>query len=160
MTAKLQKGFTFLEIVIVIAIIGVLTTLFITTSTGSSKKARDARRKSDIKQYQNALEVFASKNNTLYPAQPVVGGVPASQTLCGNLSITNCPDDPTKGQTGNYYRYQSDGGPAGSTNGTKYFIWAGPLEGMTGFFVVCSNGKSGIIPEVINYAFGDCPVGL
>ncbi len=157
MTAKLQKGFTFLELIIVIAIIGLLTTFFISTSSGSTKKARDARRKSDIKQYQNALEVFASKNNTLYPSQTAVGGVQASTTLCSSLTLTGCSEDPINANNPTiFYKYQTNGTGAGSITGTQYVLWA-QLEATTAFWIVCSNGKTGQLASV-NVSGGTCPL--
>lgn len=157
MTAKRQYGFTFLELIIVIAIIGLLTTFFISTSSGSTKKARDARRKSDIKQYQNALEVFASKNNTLYPSQTAAGGVQASTTLCTNLTLTGCSEDPLNANNPAIsYKYQTNGTGSGSVTGTQYVLWA-QLEATTGFWIVCSNGKTGQLASA-NIAGGTCPL--
>ncbi len=66
-TSSKRKGFTLLEIFIVLAIIGILVTLAIVYSRGSSIKARDARRVTDIKKIQTALESFYY-NQGRYPA--------------------------------------------------------------------------------------------
>ncbi|MFH0951473.1 MAG: prepilin-type N-terminal cleavage/methylation domain-containing protein [bacterium] len=53
-----RKGFTLVELLVVIVIIGILATLA-TVALGSARlKARDARRISDIKQIQTALELY------------------------------------------------------------------------------------------------------
>ncbi len=53
-----QKGFTLIELLVVIAIIGLLSTLAVVALNNARMKARDARRVSDIKQIQTALELF------------------------------------------------------------------------------------------------------
>lgn len=156
-TTYLKKGFTLIELLMVMAIIAVMSTFFITYSTSGTKKARDARRESDIKQYQNSLEIFASKNNTLYPSQTTSGGIQASTTLCQNLSLSSCPEDPTNSTNSNYmYKYQSNGSGSGAVNATQYVIWT-QLEAVTGYWVICSNGKTGQLASVA-VSGGTCPL--
>ena len=61
-----SKGFTIVELLIVIVVIGILATLVIVTFTGIQQKARDSKRKTDIGAVQAALESYYSSNNT-YP---------------------------------------------------------------------------------------------
>jgi prepilin-type N-terminal cleavage/methylation domain-containing protein len=61
-----SKGFTIVELLIVIVVIGILATLVIVTFTGIQQKARDSKRKTDIAAVQAALESFYSSNN-YYP---------------------------------------------------------------------------------------------
>lgn len=51
-------GFTLIELLVVIAIIGLLSTLAIVALNNARLKSRDARRISDIKQIQTALELY------------------------------------------------------------------------------------------------------
>ncbi len=156
MTA-LKKGFTLIELLMVFAIIAVVATFFITYSTGGTKKARDAKRESDIKQYQNSLEIFAAKNSTLYPSQTTAAGVQASTTLCQNLTLTSCPEDPINSSNSSYmYRYQSDGSGSGTVNATKYVLWT-QFEAISGYWVICSNGKVGQLASV-TVTGGTCPL--
>lgn len=154
MPRKNHKGFTLIELLIVVAIIGVMATFFITTFVGPQKRARDGTRKSDIKQYQTALELFASKNNGLYPSRTNaanLGGVQASVTLCDDIGLTTCPENPLGNASGNsyWYRYQSNGSGLGNKDATQYVFWA-KLEydistSSTDWWVVCSSGKSGVM---------------
>ncbi len=57
---QLKKGFTLVELLVVIAIIGLLSTLAVVSLGSARSKARDARRISDIKQVQSALELYFS----------------------------------------------------------------------------------------------------
>ena len=62
-----RKGFTLIELLVVIAIIGILSTLAVVSLGGARAKARDAKRISDIKQVQTALELYyGDKNNYPY----------------------------------------------------------------------------------------------
>ena len=63
-----NKGFTLIELLVVIAIIGILSSVVLASLNTARQKARDARRVSDIKNIQLALELFADDNNGNYPA--------------------------------------------------------------------------------------------
>ncbi len=54
----LDSGFTLLELIVVMAIIGILAMLAVGNFQSSRIKANDARRKSDLKQIQAALEQY------------------------------------------------------------------------------------------------------
>lgn len=69
-----KRGFTLIELLVVIAIIGLLASIVLASLNSARKKARDARRQADLKQLQNALELFANDSGGVYP----VGGTPAT----------------------------------------------------------------------------------
>jgi len=62
-----KRGFTLIELLVVIAIIGLLSTLAVVSLNNARGKARDARRISDVKVIQTALEFYKSENNDLLP---------------------------------------------------------------------------------------------
>lgn len=62
-----QQGFTIVELLIVIVVIGILAALVITTFTGIQKKARDTERQTDIKAVHSQLEAYYAQNGS-YPA--------------------------------------------------------------------------------------------
>jgi len=64
-----QKGFTLIELLVVIAIIGLLSTLAVVSLNSARAKARDARRTSDVRQLQTALEMYFNDANA-YPETP------------------------------------------------------------------------------------------
>ncbi len=53
-----KSGFTLIEILVVIAIIGILATVVLVSVNSARKKSRDARRVADLRQIRIALEVF------------------------------------------------------------------------------------------------------
>ena len=62
-----SQGFTIVELLIVIVVIGILALLVITTYSGIQAKARNAKRQTDIQSLQTQLEAFFSQNG-YYPS--------------------------------------------------------------------------------------------
>lgn len=56
-----QKGFTLIELIIVIAIIGILSSVILIGVNSAKEKARDARRKMEINQIEKALVFYAEQ---------------------------------------------------------------------------------------------------
>ena len=90
---KNKKGFTLIELLVVIAIIGLLATLSVIALNTARVKARDARRVSDIKQIQTALEMYFDQYNS-YPAPVNTNKVPTS------TYISSVPTNPKPVDTG------------------------------------------------------------
>lgn len=67
---KRQKGFTLIELLVVIAIIGFLAVIVMVALNSARTKARDTKRRGDLKQVAKALEMY-------YDAQPT-GGYPST----------------------------------------------------------------------------------
>lgn len=57
-TLPLREGFTLIELLVVISIIGLLSSVVLVSVNSARAKARDAKRLSDLKQYQLALEFY------------------------------------------------------------------------------------------------------
>jgi prepilin-type N-terminal cleavage/methylation domain-containing protein len=73
---KRQSGFTIIELLIVIAIIGILATLVLTNFQGAQAKGRDTVRTSDINSMYQKLEEFYNENGG-YPDGALSGTVAA-----------------------------------------------------------------------------------
>jgi prepilin-type N-terminal cleavage/methylation domain-containing protein len=154
------KAFTLIELLVVISIIGILAALSLASFSTAQKQSRDTERKSDLAQYQNSLEGYANKNNSLYPSRPDATGA-TTETLCADLDLTGCPEDPKNSSDATFvYKYQSSGTISnGNPTATTYVLWA-KLESATSYRVVCSNGKNGNISQAswVNPTTGVCPL--
>ncbi|MDP3965733.1 MAG: prepilin-type N-terminal cleavage/methylation domain-containing protein [bacterium] len=84
-------GFTLIELLVVIAIIGILSSVVLASLNTARSKGRDARRISDIKQLQLALELFYDSNGTY----PTAIGTTASSVLVTGGYISTIPTDPS-----------------------------------------------------------------
>ena len=100
-----KKGFTLIELLVVIAIIGVLASTVLASLNGARAKARDARRKSDIRQLKLALEFYFDANNA-YPSIGCEGCGIDVAGLAGPLApyIPIIPTDPS-GPSWHTYQY-------------------------------------------------------
>ena len=63
-----NQGFTLIELMVVIVIIGILVTMGIFAFQSSQKKSRDARRKEDLSQISKALEMYNNDHGAYPPA--------------------------------------------------------------------------------------------
>src|SRR4051812_15151276 len=64
---KRQSGFTIVELLIVIVVIGILAALVITTYSGIQAKARNSKRQTDVQAVQTQLEAYFAQNGH-YPS--------------------------------------------------------------------------------------------
>jgi prepilin-type N-terminal cleavage/methylation domain-containing protein len=63
---KASSGFTIVELLIVIVVIGILAALVVTTYNGIQQKARDTERKTDVNAMHGQLEAYQAQNGK-YP---------------------------------------------------------------------------------------------
>jgi type II secretion system protein G len=103
----MKKGFTLVEMIVVIAIIGVLTAIVVTGLVGSKAKARDGQRASDLSQISLALEQYFDRCDqypaTIYPASgqtlaSIYNGCPmngATPVVTLANFISQMPTDPS-----------------------------------------------------------------
>lgn len=96
MNVKEHKGFTLVEMLIVVAIIGLLSSTILIGLGPARAKARDARRIADLRQVQNGLENYYNDKN-MYPGSTASPGGTSEDLYAG---ITGLPLDPFGGKYG------------------------------------------------------------
>ncbi|MBL7141892.1 prepilin-type N-terminal cleavage/methylation domain-containing protein [Patescibacteria group bacterium] len=90
---KNKKGFTLIELLVVVAIMGLLAALAIVALNQARARARDARRISDIKQIQTALELYYMDLYG-YPGTPTANAI-EDKCLDGAGFSASCGAEPT-----------------------------------------------------------------
>lgn len=118
---KIRKGFTLVELLMVIALVGVLSVSTAVISIGSNiKKGNDGKRKGDLESLRSAIEVYYSEKATY----------PASTAALTTTYIGSIPADPKSGQSYYYLPSPSSCGPAPAAGGkcTTYVLCAA-MEG-------------------------------
>ncbi len=86
----MKKAFTLIELLVVIAIIGSLSALFLPNFMAARERARDTQRKSDLKQIQNALEMYKQDQTPQAYPTATTGGRFGSSGTC-NTSFGSSP---------------------------------------------------------------------
>jgi uncharacterized protein (TIGR02145 family)/prepilin-type N-terminal cleavage/methylation domain-containing protein len=125
-----KPGFTLVELLVVLGVIGLITTVAVIYINDARARARDTKRVSDAKQVQVALELYA-RNEGIYPSV-VSSTQPLKSTSTVTTYIPLVPSNPTPYTDGgcpalDYYYY--------TKNNNKDFTWyfclgkqSGPLN--------------------------------
>lgn len=112
-TGKKRKGFMILELIIVVAIIGILAAVAVPNLIGMTDEAKVARIQSDLTTVGTAVELYYVKNGS-YPTS-IDALVNTSDTNKGYLkSVPKPPDDKVT------YTIKSNGEVTATFNGVTY----------------------------------------
>lgn len=111
---RLQHGFSLIELMIVVVILGLLATLLVPRIMDRPEEARVSKAMMDIRTLESALRLYRLDNGA-YPTTeqglaaliraPETGPAPRNYRTGGYLEGSSAPKDPW----GNEYRYRSPG---------------------------------------------------
>lgn len=109
-----RSGFTLIELLVVIAIIGVLASIVLASLNNARKKSRDARRITDVRQIQLALELYFDGQSSKYPPASTTCDATANayglEALVTGGYIPQISRDPSAATT--CYKYATPAAPA------------------------------------------------
>ena len=136
---KRQSGFTIVELLIVIVVIGILAGLVITTYSGIQQKARNTERQTDLKTLQAQLEAYFAQQahypsltdlNTANWISTNMKGTDKETTRDPSGTLYTLVATPTAKQYA-YAVFQSDGTTACETDDTTCatYTLTGTVEG-------------------------------
>lgn len=133
-----QRGFTLLEIIIVVAIIAILSTVVAVNFMGEPEKARVARAKQDVSSLVSALQLYKLDNFSYPSTQQGLDALktrPSGSPAAPNWKpyVSTLPMDPwgkpyqylIPGQHGEFdvYSYGADGQPGGADAAADIGNW-------------------------------------
>lgn len=109
-----KKGFTFIEVMVVVMILGILATFIVPKIIGKPDEARMTKAKSEIKAMESGLKMYRMENSG-YPTteqglealvqKPDIEPIPRNWKKGGYIEVEGSPKDPWE----NLYIYRSPG---------------------------------------------------
>jgi len=144
---KKQKGFTIVELLIVIVVIGILATLVIVTFTGIQKKARDSQRQTDINAVNSQIAAFYT-NYGFYPSLADMNSSAFRTAYMKGLDPESLKDPKATGanlaaaSSGTQYGYVATGG-AGCTAVSTVATTGDPADNSCDGYTLTATLESG-----------------
>lgn len=159
-----HRGFTIVELLIVIVVIGILASITVVAYNGVQGNARDTDRLSDMDRIRDALERYRLENGT-YPNEAGASweySTADPQNFIADLKpylSGNTPVDPANTASRYYYYYRYEPGTSGwgvtcpLNRGAYYVLGIASLESKKGTDVSsgwnCENGS--VVPTNTNW---------
>lgn len=135
---SIETGFTLVELLVIIAIIGLMAAIIVVGLNQSREKGKDARRVTDVKQLSNALELYGADHEGTYPiAETPTTSIPEiSPRYIGNIPVAPQPPAAGCNSEDNDYLYTSDG----STFSLKFCLGNKTGDFAPGVYLSTPNG--------------------
>ena len=124
---KPKKAFTLIELLVVIAIIAILVVLIIMALNAARQRARDSKRRTDLRSVQTGLELYNDTSGS-YPqvaTYTLLKGQLENANQDYGFDVGDMPDDPLNTGT-HVYGYNN------GNSGIDYALGVRELEGAAG----------------------------
>lgn len=142
--ARSKSGFTIVELLIVIVVIGILALIIIVSYNGTQNRANDSRRLSDMQSIRQSLEAYktingaypavtgANQDSSWYETSYITGSF--LNPLTSNGTVGKVPVDPINNSTYFYRYYLYSAGEYGcdSSRGAFYVLSVVRLQAQSG----------------------------
>lgn len=130
----MKKGFTLMELMIVMVLMGILVTLGVASFKSARQKGNDIRRKSNLASIAKALEAYAADHDG-YPTDDGYGNIRGCDYGSGFPATCNWGGE-WKDDKGTYYMVLLSGDP---TAGRKYFYDYDATKGTFQLYALLEN---------------------
>jgi general secretion pathway protein G len=132
---NINKGFSLIELLVVISIMGVLTAVLVMNFVGARQKAQDSKKVQDLNSLKNALRLYYNDNQNYPPTKADVVGDGFSGYMVNTSGISLDTYNTMNGGDGFVATVTLDSGGSDSTNSQK----ACNLIPTPSVYAVCSN---------------------
>jgi len=135
MKNNMAKGFTLVEILIVVVILGILAAIVVPQFTNAANEARQGNVETQTSTLENQIELYAAQNNGVYPtvaelnANPANGSVTGWSVLIDGNYIKEAPRNPFS-QVANAYTVTV----SAAANSAAADVEANAADGSQGWF--------------------------
>lgn len=87
--ARKQKGFTIVELLIVVVVIAILAAITIVSYNGITQRARSSMAQNAVSDAKKKLEIYAINNSETYPSDLSAAGLSGSSSVAYQYSVNN-----------------------------------------------------------------------
>jgi prepilin-type N-terminal cleavage/methylation domain-containing protein len=130
-----QAGFSLVELVIVIVIIGVIAAIAIPRVTQATKGAGESAVASDLAILRNAIEMYASEHQGVYPGKNDTAGVPPGNAASFVAQLT---------------QYTTSAGATSATKDATHTLGPYLRKGIPPLPVGANKGADGVTLDLVN----------